>query len=300
MLIPIRVCLFLLAGVPSAVHGLSLQSGVVVDTNAQRVWLMHPDSAVEQVDIRNGKTDWRSSDGAFPVSFDDTAVLVLRDGAEPGTLAYALIDRVSGKQVAADELALPGSARALVEERLGERFELKAAVGGLSWTYRSQTVQGALMEEDESATKAASTTLQGAITVDWAQRRLQSVPDSAVKATTELAPEIGQPAANGPRTFRSASDRYRLKSERQEDGRYRWQILTAEGAPVGDMLSDYSYRPFEVVDGKLLYVRLLEVLAVAGQGQINAPTLVAYDLKAAKTVWTREIRDTEYRGPYPP
>lgn len=299
---PIRNCLYgLLACLPWAAEAaVSLQSGVLVDADSARVWLAHPDSAVEQVAVASGRTEWRSALAALPMAVDDQSVLALREGADRGTLDYAVLARQDGQQVAVDQLALPTGVRALVEARLGERFDLKAVDGGLRWTYRQELPQGALLDADTSAQKSGDAPQQGSLAIDRARQRLQVVPDAALKAGAELPAEIGQPTADGPRTFRSVSDQYRLRSERQKDGRYRWRISDASGGLLGELYSDYSYRPFEVVGGVVLYVRPFEVQAANGEARVIEPTLVAYDLRAGKSAWTRTLRDLDYHGPYPP
>lgn len=298
----IRNCLYgLLVCLPWAAEAaVSLQSGVLVDPDSARVWLTHPDSAVEQVNVASGRTEWRSALAALPMAVGEQSVLALREGAERGTLDYAVLARLDGQPVALDQLPLPGAVRALVEARLGERFDLKTVDGGLRWTYRRELPQGALLDADASAQKSGDAPQQGSLAIDWSRQRLQVVPDAALKASAELPAEIGAPTADGPRTFRSVSDLYRLRSERQKDGRYRWQISAVRGGVLGELYSDYSYRPFEVVGDVVLYVRPFEVQAANGEARVIEPTLVAYDLGAGKSAWTRTLRDLDYHGPYPP
>ncbi|MGE4073299.1 MAG: hypothetical protein AB7E72_19180 [Lysobacterales bacterium] len=280
----------------------TLQSGVLIAREQQRVLLMTPDSAVEQVSIATGKTEWTSRDGAMPIALEGEQVLVMRDGAERGKLGYALLKASDGSLVARASVDLPAPARGLVEERMGEQFKLIAASDGLRWSHTRQPVQGAQLQVDgfKGGEKSAQASEQhGVLAIDWNQGKLATIAESSVKSSTNTAVEIGQPNANGPRTFRSVSDAYRLQSERLEDGRYRWQLSDAKGSRIGETISEYSYRPFDVVDGRLLYVTAPKISVTGGKSTIDMPTLVAVDLGSGKVAWTREVRDTKYRGPYP-
>ncbi len=281
----------------------TLQSGVLIAREQQRVLLMTPDSAVEQVSIATGKTEWTSRDGAMPIAMEGEQVLVMRDGAERGKLGYAVLKASDGSLVARASVDLPAPARGLVEERMGEQFRLSALADGLRWSHTRQQVQGARMNsEDEAGSgekRASLTQVSGALAIDWGQGKLAAVAEPSVKSSASTAAEIGQPSATGPRNFRSVSDDYRLQSERLEDGRYRWQLSDAKGTRIGETISEYSYRPFDVIGGRLLYVTTPKISVTEGKSKIEMPTLVAVDLGSGNIVWTREIRDTRYRGPYP-
>ena len=280
----------------------TLQSGVLIDRNTQRVLLMSPDSAVEQVSISSGQTDWTSRDGAMPIAVEGERVLVMRDGAERGKLGYAVLKAGDGSLVSRASVDLPVPARGLVEERMGEQFKLTVEADGLRWLHRRQQTQGALMQIDGAKggeKNVSSTEHRGALSIDWNQGKLAPIDETSVKSSADTAVEIGKPTATGPRTFRSVSDGYRLQSERLDDGRYRWQLSDVQGARIGETISEYSYRPFDVVDGRLLYVTTPRISVTDGKSSISMPTLVAVDLASGKVAWTREIRDTRYRGPYP-
>lgn len=281
----------------------TLQSGVLIAREQQRVLLMTPDSAVEQISVATGETDWTSRDGAMPIALEADRVLVMRDGAERGKLGYAMLKTTDGSLISRASVELPAPARGLIEERLGEQFKLTASADGLRWSHQRQQIQGARLHSDEGAKgsekRAQLAQFSGALAIDWRQGKLAAVAESSVKASASSAVEIGQPTATGPRSFRSVSDNYRLQSERIEDGRYRWQLSDAAGTRLGEFISDYSYRPFDVVDGRLLFVTTPKVSVSNGKSKIDMPTLVVVDLSSGNVAWSREIRDTKYRGPYP-
>ena len=81
---------------------------------------------------------------------------------------------------------------------------------------------------------------------------------------------------------------------------YRWTLSTRDGTALGEMISETSYLPFEVQDRVLLFVTGLRLTNNKGEVSVEMPTLVAFDLAKGACIWTREIRDTVYRGPFPP
>ncbi len=82
--------------------------------------------------------------------------------------------------------------------------------------------------------------------------------------------------------------------------RYLWQIYSADGVKLGEARSPMSYSPFVVVAGQLLFVTQPYTLNTpSGELQHTPLMLRAVDLATGELNWTREIRDTRYRGPYP-
>lgn len=296
----VATLLVALLGPAHAAH--LLQRGVLIARETGQVIFMSPDSAIEKVSISSGKTEWISRDGAMPIALDSGRLLAQREGAERGKFAYALIDAGNGKLVSSADAELPATARGLVDDLLGERFELVAAADGLRWSHQHERVQGAAIADDQDSQgskRGAATQSSGAFAIDWSAGSLAPVAEAALKSTEALPAEIGPPSATKPRSFRSINDTHRLSSERMEDGRYRWVLSEAAGKRLGETISDASYRPFDVVDGRLLYVTTAKVSMVAGKVEVEMPTLVAVDLRTGQIAWKREIRDTHYRGPFP-
>jgi len=278
-----------------------LQPGVLIARETAQVVFMSPDSAIEQVSIVSGKTSWISQEGAMPIALHQNQLLVLRDGAERGKLAYALLNVKDGQLLSRAFLSVPMPARALIDERLGESFKIETAGEGLRWSYRRELVPGALMDEaqDGGEKQAELSKLEGALAIDWTRGSLSPASNSSLKAAVVPPAEIGQASPDKPRNFRSVGGDYRLQSERLKDGRYRWLITDLSGTRLGEVVSDYSYRPFDVVGKLLVYVKPIKVTVAKGKGQLEMPTLTAINLRDGKVAWQREIRDTRYYGPFP-
>ena len=109
---------------------------------------------------------------------------------------------------------------------------------------------------------------------------------------------------SGPQ-FLSADGRHVLSSELVADDtvwdKYRWTIYDRDtGERVGEFRTYLPLAPFFVLDSEVVYetgpyVRQSET------GPIEEPLKVrAVDLQTGQELWSQPVRDTTYRGPFPP
>lgn len=306
-------CVTLVVGlsvVSSPAHSQTLQRGVLIDPEHAQVLVMLPEGGIEAVALDDGGQRWRSKQADMPMAISGGGVLALAGPAKRGLIHYAFLDRVDGSVRGSHYAALPAPARALVDDRLGERFEIKSQADLLHWEYRHSAVTGALLvsgagplhDADASAPaskESTSVVLRGALRIDAKNSKLAAA-DGTTATTKSLPVEIGLPQPGQPRRFRSMDGEHVLVSAEQAGGGYRWRIEDAKGQRLGGFDIDWSYLPFLVVDDAALFVQPLGLRFDGGQAQIDFPTLVAMDLAAGTPRWRKEIRDTEFRGPFPP
>jgi hypothetical protein len=289
----------------------TLQRGVLIERDGGDVLLMRATGGIEAVDILSGDTRWSNADADLPLMVDGDRLLALHGPAKRGLLPVSIIALDDGDTLAQRFGPLPLPARALVDDRLGERFSATAADGGtaLDWHYHSERIKGALQLEQTPLLEAQNrgkpteeplevVDLAGRVSVDWGTAAVTAVAGATPKALQAAAVEL-DPRADGARRFRSGSGTHELASQRLDDGRFRWQIGKLDGARLGEIVSDYSYLAFEVHQHALLFVTPLRVDRVEQEIVVSMPTLVAHDLRDGRRLWAREIRDTEFRGPYP-
>lgn len=89
---------------------------------------------------------------------------------------------------------------------------------------------------------------------------------------------------------------------RSEAGRplYQWTIFSlATGERVTELTFNRSAAPFSVADGSLLVVNPPYGHKVDDEWVEVAPSVRRLDLQSGSELWTVEIRDTFYRGPFP-
>jgi len=104
----------------------------------------------------------------------------------------------------------------------------------------------------------------------------------------------------------SADSRHLLASALAEAGpssvpQYRWVVFSLEtGERLGEVRREEPGAAFCVIGSRLVYESPRSSRTVDGR-EIEAPiTLRAVDLATGAPVWSRPVRDTAHRGPYPP
>lgn len=123
------------------------------------------------------------------------------------------------------------------------------------------------------------------------------------RKTGKPLPEVT--LANGGLTFRfaAADSRHLLASRQVEAGRekYLWVIFSLEtGARVAEVLHHLSAAAFFLSDSSLVYESLPSRQLIDGKWVEEPLSLQAIELKTGAELWGRPVRDTAYRGPYPP
>jgi len=68
------------------------------------------------------------------------------------------------------------------------------------------------------------------------------------------------------------------------------------GKRLGEFKSHVSTVPFFVTDSRVVF----ETGPYTRQSVEEPPKIRAVDLTSGKEVWSKEVRDPEYRGPFPP
>lgn len=303
------ILLAMLVGVALPAHSQTLQRGVVIDLSNDQALVMLPEGGIDAIALSDGSRRWHSKQADMPVALSGGSLLALAGPAKRGLIHYAFLDPASGAERGSHYASLPTPARALVDDRLGEKFVLTADDDLLHWNYQHEAVTGALLANDHGPSadgEAASQTskestaiaLSGSLRIDAGQSKLLAEKDLPGNAKA-LPAEIGQPRAGEPRRFRSVDDAHRLVSSEAAGGGYRWRIENPQGQALGEFDAEWSYLPFIVTDDAVLVVRPLG-LRFAAEPQIDFPALVALDLRSGQPRWEKEVRDTVFRGPFPP
>jgi hypothetical protein len=122
-------------------------------------------------------------------------------------------------------------------------------------------------------------------------------------ATGEALPDVALFGAEYTQRYPSADQHHLLasKADRAAALPWHWLIFSIEsGSRVAEVHMDSAGAPFYVWRNMLVYESPPEQRVVAGK-RIDEPLrLRALDLGSGRELWTWPIRDTAYRGPYPP
>ena len=308
---------------------LELCDGVLVDADAGRIYLMSPDKTVQAVQVTDGAAVWRAPQAAKPLSLANGRLVCQAEGAdEPNQLNVVVLDaNEGGRQLSASAVPLPQNVAARVDDGLTDRFRARASTlqedAFITWQYQAIPMKGAPTDDplgedpdqdpDPDAIPAvrvlvpAQTT--GTIRLNVRTGRAApvapgEVPPAVIDAQA-AGPRRPPDAAADPRQRLSNDGRHTLRSHRFGDPgdweKYEWTLIDNQtGAEVGKLRSHLSQSAFVVV-GSLALVETAPFVRRTEDGLVEEPRSIrAYDMRTGQTVWSRPVRDTTYRGPFPP
>ena len=295
------------------IEGAVLSDGVVVDAVHSIAYVMHPNGGVQAVDLEKGVALWRSTAAERPLALAGGLLVAQARPGEHGELRIVALDlRKRGAASSEADLPMPSGVRAEVAETVEQAFRVTASASSqgilVAWeTQEMPSLPGrriARLGATKSAAVAEPGTLQGTAMFDLHTGRLLPMKAAGAQiAAWPVVASLSSPAA-AERLFASADGRHVLASRRVGDDRsgapYRWTISdAASGAVLGTVRAGTSMSPFAVAGTRLVYVAQ-PATRREGSKWIEEPLrLRAVDLATGREVWTREIRDTAFRGPSP-
>lgn len=104
--------------------------------------------------------------------------------------------------------------------------------------------------------------------------------------------------------IRSADGRHLLVVERVAPGEweeYGWSVFSLEtGQRLGQVRNHQSHAWYVVRDSSLIYVAYPYGRAIGDEWVVEKQKLRAVEVDGGALIWERPLRDTEYRGPFPP
>jgi hypothetical protein len=305
----------------AANNSVELTDGVIIDTTQGQVYLMSPERAVEAVSTDSGETLWSNPDAGKPlVKQGNLVVCQSEDAAMPGNLDLVLLDaEQNGMTKSSSTVELPAGMQAGIDNGINSRFSSRvvtvATDAYVSWEYQTFPRQGMIMMQDEdedprdSAPSVAPAPSSGTIKLDLSSGTASEVdaadlPRGAVAAFSPAAPTAG---TLDPFERLSADARHTLKSERIGDDRnllkkYRWTIVDNEtGDSIGEMFSHLSQSPFLVQGGDTIIYESGAFMWRGESGIVSEPRKIrAYNFTTGTETWNRPVRETAYRGEFPP
>ncbi len=295
-----------------------LAEGVLIDEVRGLAYVMSPKGGLEAVDTISGAVVWSSKDAARPLLLVGDTLLAQAEPKGAGKLELVTLDvAAAGGLKVRVESALPEGVLGSVVDTLGKKFRLRAVADGntalVAW--RRVELPGrfdvAAISADAEAPRrvAAPREQEGALRFDLASGATSEVPvgqvrDLARQQQASLAES--DPAADGARRFVAQGGRHQLASAKLESEagrRFRWTLSdSASGRVLGTVESKVAAAPFAVAGERLLVVSQAEGERPAGSDQINERPLElrGHDLASGREAWAVAIRDTTYRGPFPP
>ena len=297
---------------------------MIVDPGRGLAYLMNPAGGIDAVELSCGQVAWTTREGAKPLALVGDRLAAQTEPAAPaGELKVVVLDVArKGQAVVSGDFDLPPGVRAAVDETLESVFtaEARPLAGDavISWTYHERLPRG-MVEVDPLAREgqglhaieaAAGASSSGTLRLDLTTGAIAAASAEVAAAAApaprgpDLAPEQALPGVAGTQ-FVSADGRHVLASERVNDERvtepYRWTIYErASGERQGQIRSLVSWTPFFVSGNRLIHESPTYLESREGAITESPLQLRAVDLGTGKVLWTRPVRDTAYRGPFPP
>jgi hypothetical protein len=297
-----------------------LAPGVVVDSAGGQIYSMDVEGGIKALDVKTGEVLWESRDAAKPLGFSGEQLIgQVERGTQANALEVARLDPHTGRAIASVSAPLPSKVVPSVVPNL--KGDFSAFADGLpngdtiiSWQYVDRTPR-ALPPGTKptlppaSGTPSRSSTQQqvsrGAFKLSEMTGTLETM--SAADASTP-PPQVtsSQPSGDAKnREFLSADGRDYLVSARSngDSGTQKYTLTVYDRQTrslLGEFKSSVAVVPFFVTGSKAIY-EIGPSVQRTSEGLIQRPRRIqAVDLKTGNEVWTTPIRDSTYRGPYPP
>lgn len=289
----------------------TLRDGVVVDSLRSVLYLMSPEGGIDAVDVGTGQVLWTTDAAAKPLYLQGVLLVAQGEGAGAGELEIVVLHtELDGEVRRRVAVPLPEDVRPAVDDALGRSFRTRVerrVPGGVlvTWTYLERTVRGVPPDGDE----APELRREGAFAVNAGSGEVTLLEPQEVAALPGPPdPEVGpdERLAHVPgRQFFSSDRAHVLASERLADPRayrrYRWTIhRRGSGDVVGELTHPASVAPLMVAGSIVLYETRPVLRREDGEWLAEPLMIRAADALSALEIWALEVRDVEYRGPFPP
>ena len=282
-----------------------LRNGVVVDPEAGLVYLMHPDGGVDAVRLASGNVQWHSGGADRPIAVSEAGLLAQVETSSPGRLQLAVIDGAGHARNGAT-VALPAGVEAPVADGLSHRFLIHGTPNSngrgflVEWQSTFLAPRGALILDRATDPRVRT----GAFAFDPATGAVvdTTAPPSPLASRRLEVPE-GQRLSVPGRQYFSADGRNVLASvpgSGSAADTYEWTFFDSSGTRLGSFPSRVDYAPF-FVTGELVVLEQRPGARLQNGQMVEEPlALRAVSLSNGSEQWAFAIRDTEYRGPFPP
>ena len=310
-----------------------LRPGVLVNPSQRRAYLMSPQGGIQAVDLAKGEPVWETKAAERPLTVAGGQLICQAEpAADENAMLLVTLDRATGRKVVAAAVPLPAGIKPSVTETMSGEFAVTAdAVEGdamVTWQFIQRPKKGirpgtrsalAQEQEAEAAPEAAILPQQARI-----------AGGSARSGTIRFNPTTGA-ASPGPAPGATLPPRRQaaiLTADEPMAGIEGAQFLSVDGRhilvsrPVGEETAWEQYEltvyardtkersgafkshvaavRFIVTDATAIY-ESQPYARQTGQALVEEPLKIrAVDLKTGNELWSRQVRDTSFVGPFPP
>jgi hypothetical protein len=310
---------------PVSTNAVQLRPGVIINPAQRHVYIISPTGGIEAVELTGGAQVWSTRAAAKPLGLTGQRLIGQAEtrGAE-NNLTLVVLDPATGSQRLTQSRALPLEVSASVNKTMRGEFRVTAQPAGgeviVTWQYLNRPLKGVRPRSEGTASPTESTALPpraptpvrvrtgafrlnpstGAISTAVVDRN--AIPESSRMIMLSLAERIPALPAN---QLLSADGRHVLVSEvagdQQAWEKYRLTVYRRDmGERVGEFRSHLAMMPF-FVTGSIVIFETGPYVRATQAGEVAEPLKIrAVDLRTGSEVWSREVRDTAFRGSFPP
>lgn len=310
---------------PSSARAFQLRPGVVVDPARSRIYIMKPGGGIDAVGLRRGEQLWSTRAADKPLGVVNQLLVSQADppGAE-NVMKVAVLDPSNGTQRVTGNMDMPQEVLPTIDETLRGKFVAAVASAPeealVAWKFEERPEQGMLPGTEDTLAppggaealrppQAGENSRRGAFTLDLSTGETADTGPAGLGDMRESQPVLLEALERLPglpeTQVLSADGRHVMVGVRTGDDRvwekYTLSIYEREtGRLLGSFRSHLSLVPF-VVNGSQVIYEVGSYARRTGSRLVEEPLQIrALDLRSGKRVWSRQIRDTAYRGPFPP
>ncbi len=298
----------------------ALLEGVVISPRQGVAYVMRS-GGIDAVNLATGKLRWRSDKAAKPLALVGDRLIAQADGGRKGSKALDLIVLDARNGAAGESVRIPlpaGVVASVVDTPAGSfrvRTDSTASELVVRWeaTGVGVAAQGYVPAVDEGQPPAVLEAVTGEAVLDMTSKSLTVKAEPSVRLAQSDAlarsamEELSSPAVAGieGRQLLSADGRHVLVTETIEAGsslfRHRWTMYErASGARLGSVPALVSATPFVVIGTTLYHTVPAHSVRKDGKFVENPTSLRAVNLKTGVEAWKMAVRETSFRGPFPP
>jgi hypothetical protein len=309
----------------------TLRPGLVIDPERNRAYVMSVEGGVDAVELSGGGKLWNNKDAARPLGVAGPRLVTQTELPDAqNNMGLVVLESLTGKELVEGKKRLPENVEATVVETPNGEFLAEAQGTGenavIVWKFLERghrLVRQDLRDTRIQAKRAPASTLNtlpdevegdtdGAFELNLTTGATSTVNDPGFIKSFGLRESLTlplfdkNPASDLPAgQLLSADGRHFLVSEVTGDDRVwdKYTVTVYESEThrrVGTFKSHFSITSFFVSDSLVIF-ETLPYTQTGPAGTVEEPRkLRAVDMTTGKEAWGRPVRDTTYRGPFPP
>jgi len=298
-----------------------LRSGVIVDPGRGLIYVMNSKSGIDALDITKGTLEWRIDYAAKPLALSGNHLICqVESKSGDNELRIAVLNvQEQGQLVLTNFIRLPSDVRVSISDTLNSTFNTYGRIQDgefiLAWKYSYRPIRG-IPPQDSERDKRKQSIIEsdtpkitsGVIKLDLASGEMSILREE--EARISLVPRGPNLAAHERLArikgiqFISADNAHVLTSQRVTNDsvwdKYGWTIYErTTGKQIAQIKNHKSYAPFFVFNSMLFYETGPYMRRIDKSLEDEPLKIRAVSLQTGEVVWSWEIRDTKYRGPFP-